>query len=102
MLLPGPIGSVVTKSGDLDNRLNTLFDGLKMPHASDIAHAGTAIEQPFYCLTDDDALITSLSVKTDRFLAAPLTDQHASLVLIDVTIRILKITPANYRFVAPW
>ena len=68
MLLNGKQGSVVTKDGDLDNRLKTLFDGLKIPTASDIAHAAGPIEQPFHCLMDDDALITSLTVRTDRFL----------------------------------
>lgn len=102
LLLPGPLGSVVTKDGDLDNRLNTLFDGLKMPQPSDIGSAEGSIDQPFYCLTDDDALITSLTVRTDRYLAAPTAIEHSAIALIDVTIRVLKITPTNYRFAAPW
>src|SRR2546425_13026292 len=31
LLRPGPPGSVITRGGDIDNRLKTLFDALRMP-----------------------------------------------------------------------
>ena len=99
-LRPGEEGSVIAK-GDLDNRLKTLFDGLRMPEDSDMRLAA-GIEQPMYCLMDDDKLVTSLTVRTDRLLAPPSAAEYYSLLLIDVTLRILKVTPSNYRFVGIW
>lgn len=97
LLSAGSESSVITKEGDLDHRLTTLFDGLKMPTEPDMKGAGD-IEQPFYCLMDDDARIISLTVHKDRLLSPPDIDFYA-LLLIDVTIRILKVTPDNNRFV---
>ena len=70
MLKPGPVGSIVTHGGDLDNRLKTLLDSLKVPEEEALpAHSSPAAdEDPFFCLLEDDRLITGLSVSTDQFL----------------------------------
>jgi hypothetical protein len=65
--LPG----AVVHGGDLDNRLKTLLDALRMPQttaelAGDEPLAGT--EGWLYCLLEDDSLITSLSVDTYELL----------------------------------
>lgn len=99
-LRPGEQGSVVAK-GDLDNRLKTLFDGLRMPQESDMRFSH-GIEQPLYCLMDDDKLITSLTVRSDRLLAPPSAPEYFALLIMEVTVRILKVTPDNYRFVGLW
>jgi hypothetical protein len=69
-LRPEPPGGIV-RGGDVDNRIKTLFDGLKMPReAQDLGpylNPG-ADEDPFYCLVEDDQLITSVSVETDTLL----------------------------------
>ncbi len=76
--------------GDIDNRIKTLLDGLKMPKTvSDLG--GLPIdhdESPFYCLLEDDRYITSLSVTTDRLLtplegAENMNDVH---LVIRVTV----------------
>jgi hypothetical protein len=63
-------GHLVTSGGDIDNRIKVLFDGLKMPETvSELG--GVALESeedPFFCLLEDDNLITSVSVTTDRLL----------------------------------
>ncbi len=54
----------------MDNRIKTLFDGLKMPReAQDLGPYLTPAvgEDPFYCLVEDDRLITSVSVETDPY-----------------------------------
>jgi hypothetical protein len=61
----------VLHGGDLDNRLKTLLDGLRMPQntaelARDTPSQGT--DGWFYCLLEDDSLITSLSVETHQLL----------------------------------
>ncbi len=75
--------------GDLDNRIKILFDGLRMPETvTDLG--GLSIEQdesPFFCLLEDDRLVSNLSVTTDYLLASP-TDEdrnHVSLI-IHVTV----------------
>jgi hypothetical protein len=71
MLLNHAVASVVTKSGDLDNRLKTLFDGLRCPAGSQEIKQYAAADIARYCLLEDDALITSLQVEALRNYAAP-------------------------------
>jgi len=80
-LRPEPPGRVITQGGDIDNRLKTLFDALRMPRVDselpkgDIPQSG---EDPFFCLLQDDALITGIDVKTDVLLdpTAQPSDAH--------------------------
>ena len=69
-LRPNIPGTIV-KSGDLDNRLKTLFDALRMPsQKGELGGFDTPLpdEKPFYCLLEDDGLITHISVTTDTLL----------------------------------
>lgn len=63
-------GGMITSGGDIDNRIKVLLDGLRMPDT--VQELGglplEADEDPFFCLLEDDDLITSLSVTTDRLL----------------------------------
>lgn len=63
-------GHLIASGGDIDNRIKVLFDGLRMPNT--VAElGGIPLEQdedPFFCLLEDDNLITSVSVTTDRLL----------------------------------
>jgi hypothetical protein len=76
-------GKLISGAGDIDNRVKTLFDALKVPEKrSDIASDGPEPHEiPFYCLLQDDALITSVKVTTDRLLwplppEAPALEKH--------------------------
>jgi hypothetical protein len=66
---PDPPGSLV-KSGDIDNRLKILFDALRMPtNLNELAGNTAGVdENPFFCLLQDDKLITHLSIDTDMLL----------------------------------
>jgi hypothetical protein len=69
MLRDGDPGHVVRRNGDLDNRIKTLFDALRMPHSSpELAGAKPEDDQPFFCLLEDDCLITKIGVNTQRRL----------------------------------
>lgn len=60
----------IVQGGDLDNRLKTLFDALRMPH-DEAELAGVAPPGPddrVYCLLEDDSLITKVSVRTHQLL----------------------------------
>lgn len=56
--------------GDIDNRLKTLLDALRIPEAGEnySSRMPTEDEKPFYCLMEDDRLLTRVSVDTDRLL----------------------------------
>ena len=68
ILRPEAPGSIVTQCGDIDNRLKTLLDALRMPQNVGELGKGTSEreEGDLYCLLEDDNLITHLSVTTDR------------------------------------
>jgi hypothetical protein len=89
-LRPGPPGAIVTQGGDIDNRIKTLLDALKIPDGSDALPKGTfpqEDENPFFCLLDDDSLITSLNIKTDRLLDPDVSSSAEVVLLIHVRTR---------------
>lgn len=71
MLRSEPAGSIITRSGDLDNRLKTLFDAMKVPSEVELPDGSAPAESelPFWCVLEDDALITQVTVKTHRLLS---------------------------------
>ena len=84
-------GKLIGAGGDLDNRIKVLFDGLRMPDSIDEL-GGLPIdpdtENPFYCLLEDDRLVSRVSVTTDR-LIEPLLNGGAEddiLLVIHVTV----------------
>jgi len=84
-LRPGPLGSLVNPSGDIDNRLKTLFDALRVPTKGGEAKEADP-NQLTYCLLDDDALITDVRITTDRLLEKGVPDMHVEMI-IAVSIR---------------
>lgn len=97
LLRPGPPGQLISQSGDIDNRLKTLLDALKVPKeptALPEDEAPLENETPFFCLLEDDSLITALSVETDRLLETPV-DPNDVLLLIHVTTRITRTIWGN-------
>jgi hypothetical protein len=67
---PGDIIIPGSGGGDIDNRLKTLFDALKMPErVEDLGGLPiTEDENPFFCLLTDDGLITRVAITSDRLL----------------------------------
>ena len=79
-------------AGDIDNRLKTILDALRIPsERQELPDSATPEpdEDPFFCLLEDDRLITHLSVETDQWFE-PTKDGGASpneaLVIIRVSI----------------
>lgn len=65
--------------GDIDNRLKVLFDGLRKPRQREELCGATPGEgdQPFFCLLEDDSMVTEVRVVTDRLLLPVKTvDRH--------------------------
>ena len=97
MLRPGPPGSIVTQTGDIDNRLKTLLDALRMPEAlTDLpsGFAPTSDEDPFYCLLEDDRLITNIDIQTAQLLE-PALDESEVVLLIRVVTKATQPTINN-------
>ena len=92
MLRPELPGGIVTSGGDIDNRLKTLFDALRVPGvpqeiASDTSPSSA--NEPHFTLLEDDALIARINVETDRLLAAP--DPSQVRLIIRVNIRASRV-----------
>lgn len=86
--------SLIKEGGDIDNRLKTLFDALRIPETTDGLGGNPADdENPFYVLLQDDALISEVRVNTDSLLMLPqqkAPDPKDAFLVIDV-----KIQPAE-------
>lgn len=100
LLRPEPSGVIVTHGGDIDNRLKTLLDALRIPQneeelpRDDSPHEG---ETPFYCLLEDDKLITRPDIASDRLLVPRSSPYEVNLV-IRVRMKPTQVTCGNIRF----
>jgi hypothetical protein len=99
LLKPETPGYFIKNDGDIDNRLKILFDALRRPRdkneipAGDVPQSG---EEPyFYCLLDDDSLITKVTISADRLLL-PLASPHHIRLVIGVAVRATHLTHANF------
>jgi hypothetical protein len=65
----GP-GSIVRSGGDIDNRIKVLFDALRMPQTCDelCGDSPGPDEEPFFCLLEDDKLISKVQIETNWLL----------------------------------
>lgn len=87
LLTPDEPGRAVTQGGDLDNRMKTLLDALRMPKVlAELPKddAPEPDESPFFCLLEDDKLISGLSVTADRLLR-PVAEKSHVVAIVRVT-----------------
>ncbi|MBZ5660537.1 MAG: hypothetical protein LAO08_09030 [Acidobacteriia bacterium] len=103
VLLLTPGGGYVLGGGDLDNRIKTLFDALRIPiekqelGGCDISEED---EGPFFCLLQDDKLVSKVTVETDMLLE-PISNPPASSdarLIIKVTLKPTVLTWDNSRY----
>jgi len=83
-LRPGPPGGLRDRYGDLDNRIKTLLDGLKIPNAKNALPTDGSLADdpdPIHCLLEDDRLITRLDIKSDRLLEPDVEDDEVVLLI---------------------
>lgn len=83
MLRPDQPGQTLMKSGDIDNRLKTLFDAMRIPKVGECCPIEDTPD-PCFCLLEDDSLVNHLSVTTDMLLGA--TDVNDVRLIITVTL----------------
>ena len=99
MLRKGPPGKVRT---DIDNRLKTLFDALRIASSNELGQESPESEQnPFYVLLQDDSLITRVAVTSDMLLE-PVEgverEEDAVRLVINVAIQPYKVTWESMSF----
>ena len=67
-------GSAI-QAGDIDNRIKTLIDTLRLPNnQTDLVEGDKQPregEDPFFCLLEDDDLVSGFTVETDTLLDPP-------------------------------
>lgn len=93
---------LITKGGDIDNRLKTLFDALRIPSEANELPSRLIPEDDetpiFYCLLESDSLITSVSVVTDRLLVHTQASDEV-LLLIHTIVRGTRVTGVNQSII---
>lgn len=104
-LRPDTPGNVI-RSGDIDNRLKTLFDALRMPSSTSelggFSQPDTG-EDPFFVLLEDDKLISHVAVETDVLLEPTPSANGVYLandarLVITVTVRPYRVLMDNLHF----
>jgi hypothetical protein len=90
----------VYQGGDLDNRIKSLIDGLKVPKddIDNVRNIRDKPAQPVFCLLEDDGLITKLSVETSRLLTAPEQDTNYVRLIIEVSVAVTQPRMYNQIF----
>ena len=95
LFLRSGIPGELVRSADLDGRLKTLIDALRMPTDGQEMKplpAPESGENPFYCLMEDDKLVGNVSVTTDTLLEPTpesngIHDTHDARIVVAVTIK---------------
>jgi len=92
----------VVQSGDLDAKVKTIFDALRLP--DNLAETGGIgpqdNETPFYCLLSDDKLISEIRVTTEQLLALPKERSvNANDAFLVITVKLLPIRQSRNSYV---
>jgi hypothetical protein len=88
-------GALFAQGGDLDNRLKTLFDALKVPDGPEGVLPPEEDEKPFFVLLEDDKRIAGYTINTDRLLTTPVGRGTDVRLVIQVTTRAVATMWAN-------
>ncbi len=100
LIRPIPPGYIVSQGGDIDNQLKTLLDALRVPSGPNDLPKDTKPEKdedPFYCLLEDDKLITNISVITKQFLD-PEAKKSDVILILDIKVGFTQLTINNSIF----
>lgn len=94
-----PRGALITDGGDIDNRLKTLLDGLRVPHGSNEGRQTLPDQpdpRPMFCLLEDDALVSKVTVESEQLLRPAKPDEVVAV--ISVNIKRTMLTSHNLAF----
>ncbi len=89
-----PPGRLFTNNaGDLDNRIKVLLDALRVPAPNELppTAAPSDSQTPFFCLMEDDKLVTAIRLESERLLDEPEESNRVHLV-VHVTMKTRRVT----------
>jgi hypothetical protein len=98
-------GKSLIQDGDIDGRLKTLFDAMKMTAQAQDLPTGARPddnENPFFCLLEDDSLISEVHVNTAPLLMLPNSlaiDKHDAYLQIGVRLNTTRSVAHSWAFV---
>ena len=87
-------GQLISQGGDIDGRMKTLLDALRIPH-KDEQDRNTPDEDELWCLMESDTLVSDLSIETDRLLFPQSTHPHEVHLTIAVRLNVLRVGNHN-------
>lgn len=96
-----PPGGAIN-AGDIDNRIKTLIDTLRCPQTPEELKGNEKPgpdEQPFFCLLEDDKLVTHFSVETDRLLDPASDGDHDVRLVITIDVKPYFTTLDNVGYI---
>jgi hypothetical protein len=99
-LFPNEVGSIISHGGDIDNRLKTLFDALRVPGDQNEVPKSDPFDysdKGLFCLLEDDKLIGGLSIRT--YQDHNPVDARTTRCLIEVKTRVISATWGNLSFI---
>ena len=83
-------GGIINPSGDIDNRLKTLFDALSVPTQQQVlTDRDVNDDGRLFCLLDDDRLVTRIDVANDRRLDVPPNSRECTAII--------RVQPVAFR-----
>jgi hypothetical protein len=97
-----PPGGLI-RAGDIDNRFKTLFDALRMPKVGELPMDAVPSEgeTPFFCLLEEDHLVTKVALETDLLLEPSNNSEEGFeqvQAVITVRLRPYRPRPDNMKF----
>jgi hypothetical protein len=98
--------NMILQMGDIDGRIKTIFDSLRMPKVEEASQLEntfppTEDEKPMYCLLQDDKLVSEVKVTTDQLLLLPGAAElkvNDSFLVINVKVKPTRLCYGNLDF----
>jgi hypothetical protein len=91
------------QAGDIDNRMKTLIDALRRPKTKveigSACPAPCSDENPFYCLLEDDDLLSGFSLTTGTLLDEPIVsdEDDTKKVSLLITVELKPYCPTYFN-----
>ncbi len=85
--------------GDIDNRLKTLFDALRIPDKKEQVrnHVPSDEENPIHVLLTDDTLVTGVKITTDQLLMLPEKLYDSNQVFLMIHVGLTPYQPSAWQ-----
>lgn len=88
-------GELVSQGGDIDNRVKTLLDALRVPGKDEDQRAPTIGDGIIYTLMESDTLVSRLNIDTDRLLFPETAKPNEVHLVMEVSLNVLRVGPHN-------